>query len=402
MSKILISSLGTGDKVRGYLKAKYQIDDKIYKNEEFIANALCTHLSIDKLFIVGTKTSIWDAVYKKFGGNEQNELKIYEAKEDGNIKDFLPLIEEQIDKHLGTKGSKCFIVNYGINEKQLWKNFEIYLDIAKNFAKNDKIYLDITHSFRSLSLMSFVMSEFISNINESPLKIKGVFYGILEYAKENNGITPIVDLSVFFELLSWSKAIRNLKLYGNSHGLLELIKSSNHPKELKGAFRDFSTNLSLSDMPRLHVAIKQLKGKLKLFKTSNNRLYLLIGDELEDFVKKLHVKSFSHFLFNLASWYKENHNYTFAIIVLAESIMYLAGEKYGLDTSNEWEHKKLKKLIQKDDIYPTYDIVRKKRNAIVHALLKHNGKVKKSISNEEAIARIDEFLQNTKDIFGIK
>ncbi len=226
MSKILISSLGTGDKKRGYSKAKYQIDDKIYENEEFIASALCEHLHVDKIFIVGTKQSIWDSLYRRFRGDEENELKMYEAKEKGDIEEFLPIIKKQIDKYLGSKGSKCFVINYGINEKQLWENFEIYLNIAKNFAQKDEIYLDITHSFRSLSLLSFVMSEFISNINERELDIKGVFYGMLEYARENEGITPIVDLSMFFELLSWSKAIRQLKVYGNPHGLMGLIDKS--------------------------------------------------------------------------------------------------------------------------------------------------------------------------------
>ena len=58
MAKILISSIGTGNR-ENYNTANYEIDSKIYENEKFIASVLCKHIGIDKLFLVGTKDSIW-------------------------------------------------------------------------------------------------------------------------------------------------------------------------------------------------------------------------------------------------------------------------------------------------------------------------------------------------------
>ena len=139
MAKILISSIGTGNR-ENYNTANYEIDSKIYENEKFIASVLCKHIGIDKLFLVGTKDSIWELVYEKFGGGD--EMEIYEGRVKGEIGDFLSRIKDTINKKLGTKGSKCFIIEYGLNDDELWANFDKFLQIAQNFAKTDEIYID--------------------------------------------------------------------------------------------------------------------------------------------------------------------------------------------------------------------------------------------------------------------
>ena len=116
MAKILISSLGMGDRKKGYQKADYAIDDKIYKDRTFISSVLCEHIRIDKLFLVGTKDSIWESVYEEFDGNSETAERIYIDKETGGDENFLLSVEQQIETKLGSKGSKCFIIKYGLNE----------------------------------------------------------------------------------------------------------------------------------------------------------------------------------------------------------------------------------------------------------------------------------------------
>ena len=57
MAKILISPLGA-TKSREYKEAQYGIDGKEYK-ATFIAKALVDHLEVDKLFLIGTRESMW-------------------------------------------------------------------------------------------------------------------------------------------------------------------------------------------------------------------------------------------------------------------------------------------------------------------------------------------------------
>ena len=207
MARILISSIGTGDEENNsYKLANYEIGGKIYREEKFIAKALCEHLKIDKLFLVGTQGSMWRAVFEDFGGDHETSLKILKAKENNNLAEFIPSIEEIIDKKLGTKGSKCFIIEYGVNEEELWGNFGKFYEIFREHIEpaTDEIHLDITHSFRSLSLMGFVMSEFTSNSLSKELDIRGVYYGMLECASKDKEIpfekkiAPIVNLAMFF------------------------------------------------------------------------------------------------------------------------------------------------------------------------------------------------------------
>jgi len=213
MAKILISSIGTGDRIKGYRKAKYEYEKKICETT-FISKALTEFLDIDKMFIVGTNGSIWDNVYSEFGGDEDIELEIYSKISEKKLspKDLL-VVNKEIDKYLKNTGSRAFLIDYGINENELWNNFDIYLKILEELHDDDEIYIDITHSFRSLSLFSFVMLQFGQTIYKKKFKIGGVFYGMLEYSFENKGITPIVDLKILFDLLEWMKAIENFTKY---------------------------------------------------------------------------------------------------------------------------------------------------------------------------------------------
>ena len=77
--KILISSLGTGQRADGsYSKAKYEIADEVYETS-FIADALNKHLNFDKIFLVGTRKSIWDEAYMVFGGTVPTRIEYKET-----------------------------------------------------------------------------------------------------------------------------------------------------------------------------------------------------------------------------------------------------------------------------------------------------------------------------------
>jgi CRISPR-associated protein, TM1812 family len=407
MAKILISSIGTGSRNGGYNVAKYEIDKKIYENEKFIAKALCEHLKIDKLFLVGTQKSIWEAVFEEFEGDEQNAIKIYEAKENNNLIEFIPQIEAVIDKRLGTNGSKCFIIEYGKDENELWGNFDKFLQISTHLEPNDEIHLDITHSFRSLSLMSFIMSEFISNASGRELNIQGVYYGMLEYSGENNGITPIVNLAIFFKLLRWSKAIRELKTYGNAKEILTLLKQDEGKKANR--FENFTNALSMSDIVSLKSATSNLKTEISFFKESKNKIYNLISDDLEKFIKMLDVDSLSLLQYRMAKWYCENQNYALSYVMLSEAVISAVAEENGLDAKDQDERQEAKNILKnrknsfkkshaKDDISETYyDKVVPIRNYIAHALDKDSRRT--NIDVKQAVDNLPLYIEKLKSLF---
>ncbi len=396
MAKVLITSVGKGRSSRGYNRANYEIDGKVYEDEKFIASALHKHINFDKVFIVGTSFSIWEAVYEDLGnGSADTSYKILEAQEEKKLDALIPLIQDQLDKNLNTKGSKCYIIKYGVNEDELLENFNYFLDIAKNLNKDDEIYLDITHSFRSLSLMSFVMSEAISNLREKPLNIKSVYYGMFEYSAENDGVTPVVDLKIFFEFLDWSKAIRNFKEYGNSSDLLRLVSDDENLSSFRQNFIYFSNALNMSNMKSIKDALRtKIKPKLSELKEAKNRIYEPIIDGLESFVKWLDVESFALFQYNLAKWYAKNKNYALGYMVLQEAIISAVCEDNSFDIENQSDRDEAKSIIgkwkkdPKNPVYPIYDEVKTIRNSITHAF-----KCDKRQKDSDAINNLDRYLQ---------
>ena len=253
MAKILISSLGTGNKKDGgYQKATYSYN----KQEEattFISKALSNILDIDKLFLVGTKGSIWDSAYKEFTDDstydESVELSLYEKVDNNTIEEKdLELLSKTISSKLSSNGSKCFLIEYGLDDKELWSNFEKYIQILEHVDDEDTVYIDITHAFRSLSLISFLMVQFGHIIKNKKFKIGGVFYGMLEVSRERNGITPIVDLKILYDLMEWIKAIDNFKNYANADNIAQLLHQDKLFKDEFNIFNNYTNAMRIANM----------------------------------------------------------------------------------------------------------------------------------------------------------
>jgi len=318
MAKILISSLGTGFKQDGeYQKAKYEIDGKKYETS-FIADALSTHLCIDKLFLIGTKKSIWDEAYSVFGGEDDSYQELlYEKQEKASISiENLQIFTKNL-----LKDSKVFIVEYGVNEDELWNNFEKFLEIVEYIKDGDELYIDITHSFRSLSLMSFVMTQFASSIADKNFKIVGVYYGMFEYSGENSGITPIVDIKILLEIQEWIKAIDAIKKYSDFDPLVRLLEEEGVEKEVNKTFIQLNNTIEIANLAALHQFVKTASKKINSIKNSNNKIIKLLAPEVLKLVDELNQDKMSDFQFTLAKWFYRNKNYALSYMALAEAIV---------------------------------------------------------------------------------
>ena len=374
MANILISSLGIGHKKDGgYQKAIYQLSkDKI--ETTFISKALSQMLKIDKLFLIGTKGSIWDSCYSEFGGNDENiELKLYEKIEKKELSENdLKIVNETIDKALGVKGSKCFIIEYGLNEEELWKNFSQYIDILEHIKDGDIVYIDISHAFRSLALMSFLMIQFGHIIKNKKFKIGGIFYGMLEVARENDGITPIVDLKIFYDLMEWIKAVNAFKNYGHADLLVQMFeKEKNIKSQTKDTFNLFDINLSMANMSALEKFIQNAKRVLPVLQSSTNHIVRLISPDIIAFIKRMDQNTTSKFQYELAKWFFENKNYALSYIVLLEALISFECEKNVFDIQDKKDREKAKEILYSGEnksckICKIYKKISKIRNDIAH------------------------------------
>jgi len=383
MAKILISSLGTGNKQEGeYKKAKYKINTAEYETA-FIAEALDKHIDFDKIVLVGTKKSIWDEAYIAFGGNDEKyHEELFNKKENAAItKEFLKKFETSLSKKFET-----YIIKYGIDEDELWENFEKFLEIAKLINENDAIYLDITHSFRSLSLMSFVMTQFASTISEKRFEVKAVYYGMFEYSFENKkGITPIVDIKILLDIQEWIKAIDAVKKYSDFTPLTDLIdKDGTIEKTVVKTFRNIDNTLNLANMIAMKQFVDNAGKKIKHLENSQNRIIKLLAPEIVKLVEELEHEKVSGFQFALAKWLHNNKNYALSYIALYEAIITKSCELKKYDINDHDHREEAKRRIGNDKygkyFYTKYDdSVSQIRNSIVHQDNSRKDKVSQDI-----------------------
>ncbi len=396
MAKILITSLGTGvRKDGGYKEAKYQVEDNVYK-ESLIFKALHSHYHFDKIFMVGTKRSIWDAVYETFGKekpffDENIQLKLYEKQDgEGVSEEDLKVLKEMVSSDVEFE---FYLIEFGLNETELWNNFGYFLEIGKKIEDDDEIYLDITHSFRSLSLMSFVMLNFEESMRQTLFKVKAVFYGMFEYIHESSNqekIVPVVNLNILFELNEWIKAISVFKLFGRADLLKRLSdeklgSSAQITKDLK----HFSDNIGMSNLAAIKSLVDRINKRMDTLKNVNYKVLQLIYPDFESFVRRMKKEKLSDFQLEMAKWYFENKNYAFSYVSLAECAVTKVCELEEWSVSDEETRKDAKEMLKSSRLrsekyfhyFEKWSTVNKIRNSIAHQLKESDSRVKTDIDN---------------------
>jgi len=414
MAKILISPLGVGGRFndksqREYEKADYEIDNKRYLENRFVASVLYEHFNLDGIIFIGTVKSMWEEVYRFFC--EKNNIAIDE--------DYWFYLVQQIDKSnrdssldeldlsklidvLGIR-SQCILIKYGLNESELWENFDKIINVINSLDNKDELYIDITHSFRSLSLFQFLTITFINDLlYDKEIKISGVYYGMLDVKRELN-YAPIVNLKSLFEMTSWIKGAYSLQSHGNGELIAELLKTQGE-KELADRIEQLSQAININYVSTIKQCSSNLKASLS--KPTTNKPFNYIRNILEDFVKRFTRSSTSeaNFQIELAGWYFDNQRYATGYITLAEAIITYVCEINGEDVRVKCKRDDMKKLLKKPEnrdyeLAKIYSKVDKIRNSVAHALLEMDRKIE---NYSDAITNAKLYQQSAKKIFATK
>lgn len=413
MAKILISPIGVGGKFksqdnydREYQEACYKIGDISYPQSRFMAAVLYEHFKLDGIVFIGTVKSMWEEVYRFFcekNGVQKNDdywldlaCKIDELKYDSplNSLDLSP-IEEILGEH-----SKCILIKYGIDQDELWENFDRIFQIVDWLSVGDEIYIDITHSFRSLSLFLFLTVTFIKDLaSEKQIKISGVYYGMLDVTRELK-YTPVVDLNPLFEMTSWIKGAYSLQSYGNGNFIAELLKAQNE-NQLANQIEELSQSLNINNVNAIKQKSSILKTSLQqsIPKTPFQYLKTTLKNFVQKFARSNDVPE-SEYQLELAGWYFDNQRYATGYITLAEAIITYLCEIEKRDIRSKDAREEMKKLLCNDmnrsKLAQLYKKVNPIRNSVAHALLEEGNNLP-DIS--DAINDAKYYYQEVKKIF---
>ena len=324
MSKVLIAGIGGGkNKETGtYRVANYKIEDKVYNQRSFITSALEEHYNIDKTIFIGTTGSMLDNLYEFYSKKYQKDY------DESYHLDLMGIIDNatmdtdinslDLSKFNETFKNKilAIVTKYGMNELEIFENFNLIIKLQDELKDGDEVYLDITHSFRSNAFWMFLVMNYLTDVEDKNIKVKAITYGMLEAQKD--GIAPVVDLNAFYKILQWIKGANNFKNYGNSYLIEENIENGKLSKKLK----NFSDALNMNYIASLRQSINSLKKLEDDIDNLEGPAKLIIPKVIKDFMDRFASEDKDYlFQAKLAKWHFEQKRYAMAYININEAII---------------------------------------------------------------------------------
>ena len=304
------------------------------------------------------------------------------------------------------------VTKYGMNEIEIFENFNLIIQLQDELKDGDEIYLDITHSFRSNAFWMFLVMNYLTDVANKNIKVKAITYGMYEAKKDN--ITPIVDLNAFYKILQWIKGANAFKEYGNSYTLLEDIEN----EDLRAKMENLSNALNMNYIASLRDSINSLKKMESQLNSLEGPAALLIPKVVKDFLKTFDVNDKDYiFQAKLAKWHFEEKRYAMAAININEAIINFVMNIFEFekskkaskanDCAKEWLDyvfkscgvkgwKEDKVLFEYSSIY---DNTKKMRNDIAHSLGKKNLPLKDIQNLEKYCNKILSLLNNEKEVY---
>ena len=374
MAKILIAGIGGGkkEKGKGYNLADYYIDNEnnLYEDRTFVTSVLEEHYKIDKTIYIGTVGSMWDELYLHYSTGELTlededyvdklENTIINASKDSDVSE---INIERFNKKFEGK-VKAIVTKFGINENEIFENFNLIMQIGEMLKDRDEVYIDITHSFRSSAMWMFLIMNYITDVLDKKINIVKITYGMFEAGRdiprENNRPkkrAPIVDLKAFYDLMKWIKGANEFKSYGNSYGLLEMIDNDN---QVNKKIKDFSDGLNLNYVGTIKQNIQSLKKLDSQINAIEGPGKLIIPNVVGNFLKHFRKSEKDYeILLELANWYFNQKKYAMVAININESIRNFVIDVFVLNGDDEetakkvrmhfkFSQKKLRKVKNKD------------------------------------------------------
>lgn len=141
-------------------------------------------------------------------------------------------------------------------DEEIWSVFET---IYNAIDEGDEIIFDITHSFRSIPMLAMTIINYAKVMKKCTLK--GIYYGAYEAAEVRDGVkhAPIVDLTVYNEILEWTNAAEAFMQYGVAAKMKEVYEGK--MKSVAGDKREWAPiRKKVNAMQDLSMAIFTCRG----------------------------------------------------------------------------------------------------------------------------------------------
>ncbi len=113
----------------------------------------------------------------------------------------------------------------GASEDKLWEIFGILCDAI---PENADVVFDITHSFRFLPMLMAVLVSYLKETKG--VELERCVYGAWEARDKEKNVAPVFDMTPFFVLNDWTRAVALFEKAGDASEIDRLVKAQ------RGAF----------------------------------------------------------------------------------------------------------------------------------------------------------------------
>jgi CRISPR-associated Csx2 family protein len=348
--------------------------------------------AFDRVFIIGTPTSMWDTLYsyyvrqgniqKRNVGDVWEELSGAVMQGDFTEKEhLLKHIADLFGKHHGVTTS-CHVVPIGRTDDEIWSIFSTFTQLP---IEDGEISIDITHGLRYQPFFLFLVVQYFLAVR-SDLRFKGMYYGALElgiqhpdFPKER--LCEIMNIKAIGEVLQWIQIADNFKQYGDSTKMRELLDRSKKAPKFRKAVKQFSQVLKTNMLADVADITKDLLSAIEEDRIHAPLPLQTMWGIIEKFPQELNGYA-THYekLLAIAEHHKKTMNWGLAVLVLWEAVIERFANIFNQDVSNMSVYQALSKIavsdqlpasmIGGDSIVPFIKKtkqLRKWRNSIAHA-----------------------------------
>lgn len=361
-----------------------------------------TEASKSKHWIDGKYTEDEIGRVNKWLSDRKKEALLTSRKKgmDSYIKELFPDIIDRVEYKL---------IHNMKNENEIWEVFDTMYNSIDN---NDELVFDITHSFRSIPMLAVTVINYAKVLKKCELC--RVYYGAYEASQEEAGsngkikkVAPVIDLTVFNEILDWSYAADAFVSYGNADKMREAYEKrmdrvNNYEKRywspLKSIITDME-NVSLciatcrgADASKLSgnqgKHMKSVKASYQKLKQDRKEKQSTTGNEITPMIKLLaYVSDNLDKYFDcekdyeiglaIVKWCIEKNMIQQGYTALEETIKTYICEQYGLDDISRDNREEIISNIINGERNGDF----KDRDILFEKLTQNNGLVSKAYNN---------------------
>ena len=410
MSHTLITFLGKGSrKEGGYRQACYLFDSGNTYTTPYFGIALLQELAAsgdpaNHLVILGTDSSIWDALlYEEMKENDL-WLKLSERVETGTVDDgLLEQVAPLVEKSLSSRGLASRVtlatIPFGRDQKE---QVNILRKMADIVEPEGAVTMDVSHGFRSLPMLGLVSALFLTRLKKAT--ISGIYYGALEMTED--GLTPVIRLDGLLHIAQWLNAMSGFLKSGDYGIFAPLLGDRAVADALRqAAFFEKTIN------------IQQARGRLKKAGQSFEMLkatdpvFALFADELLDLSSWVEKQRFAGRQLATARNALSAGNYVRAAALSVESLISAQVARDGGNPDKYPDRESARKTLNEQTLgvwhgapevpARVYGELRDLRNCLAHGIRfgKNRFGQQETLSSEESLsARLSELIEKAERI----